>query len=474
VGLFALWLLVPWPGLPLEGAFGQVGADGPVAGVAVAEVAVAEVAVAEVAVTLTLERAIALALEHNLGLAAAAAGAEVNAAEQTVAQRLWWPSVRLEAGYQRSDSPVLVFGGKLAQESFGAADFGLDALNRPDFFDDWSTRIVAEQPLWTGGRIGAANDAASAAAEAAQSSLERARQEIVRGVVERFTGVQLAEQAVVTAESALASATANVGLVQDRFDAGLVVISDLLLAQVRRSELEELLAHAEADLEVARASLNLVLGQAQATALELEPRTEEADADSARVASLEELVVRALERRPDLAAIRRHARAASAGADLARAARRPELGLSAILEAHDRDFLGVDGDNATVGVGLRWSLFEGGRLKARATAAEAATREAEHRAALLAQQVELEVRSEVARLRSASARVRLAREGVALARASLVVVEDRYRNGLITLVELLQAEASLTAALLREIASQRDAVLARAALDLATGDLGNG
>jgi outer membrane protein TolC len=53
----------------------------------------------------------------------------------------------------------------------------------------------------------------------------------------------------------------------------------------------------------------------------------------------------------------------------------------------------------------------------------------------------------------------------------LEIVEDRYREGLTTLTELLDAETALTRARLRRLAARRDLFLARASLDLATGRL---
>ena len=54
-----------------------------------------------------------------------------------------------------------------------------------------------------------------------------------------------------------------------------------------------------------------------------------------------------------------------------------------------------------------------------------------------------------------------------LGEEGLRIVSDRYREGLTTLVELLDAEASLTRARAREVAARRDVMVSRAALDLA-------
>lgn len=416
---------------------------------------------------LTLDAAIRLAMEQNASLASATAGVEAMSAAQQLAERLRGPSIRVEAGYQQSNNPVLVFGSKLLQENFGQADFGLDALNRPSAYEDWATRLVAEQPLWTGGRLAAAGDAATAAARAAEAQRERARQEVVRRVVETYTGVLLAQEAVDATASALESAAENARLVSDRYEAGLVVESDLLLARVRQGEVEELLARARAERAVAEAAFNMTLGRPQETPAALAPLKSEAGVEEPPGS----LIARAIDRRPDLLAARQQEEAMAAQLRVARAAHKPEIGLSASVEAHGEDFFGADGDNATIGVGLRWSLFESGRKKAQVLEAEAKAREATARTTLLKQQVELEVRQELALVDSASARFELAQKSIELARSSLALVEDRYENGLTTLVELLEAESSLTSARLRQVQSRRELALARAALDLATGDL---
>jgi outer membrane protein TolC len=85
--------------------------------------------------------------------------------------------------------------------------------------------------------------------------------------------------------------------------------------------------------------------------------------------------------------------------------------------------------------------------------------------------VALEVRQAFSELRAAGQRLEQSAQSVGLARRSLTIVEDRYKEGLTTLPELLDAETALTTARLREVAARRDVLLARASLDLATGEL---
>ncbi|MCP4550224.1 MAG: TolC family protein [bacterium] len=74
-------------------------------------------------------------------------------------------------------------------------------------------------------------------------------------------------------------------------------------------------------------------------------------------------------------------------------------------------------------------------------------------------------------LRAAAQRLEQARRSVELAARSHDIIQDRYREGLTILPELLDGETALTRARLREVAARRDVLVARATLDLATGNL---
>lgn len=92
-------------------------------------------------------------------------------------------------------------------------------------------------------------------------------------------------------------------------------------------------------------------------------------------------------------------------------------------------------------------------------------------AALLAEQIGLEVRRAHSELTAAGERRIQATNSTALAEKSLTIVQDRYAEGLATLVELLEAETSLTRARAREVEAERDLIVATATLQLAVGRL---
>ncbi len=417
---------------------------------------------------LTLEQAIARALADNAGLAAAEAAAGASRHELDAARASRMPGVELGLTAMRTTNPVGVFGGLLNQESFAQRHFDPAFLNEPDALDDGAWTLRLSQPLYTGGRIPAGIAASDALARAAGADHEQARQRVVHAVIEAYSGAVLAARHVDVAREALATSEEHVRLVGDLLEGGLVVESDLLQAKVRSSEVRELLINAESGLAVAKAGLNLAMGAPQSTPLALPLVVDEGALEPAE---LDTLVAEAAGQRPELEAARQRAEAARYGARAARGSLLPEVGAGATFENHAQDFVGSDGTSWTVALAARWQVFDGGRRRAKAAAAERKAAAAAHAATLATQQVELEVRRAFHALGAARQRLAVARDAVTLAEAGLRIIEDRYQNGLTTLVPLLDAETALTAARTREVAAHRDLLLSHATLKLAVGRL---
>ena len=417
---------------------------------------------------LTLERAIAIALERNPMIDLAGAGVDRAEARLAEARGTRLPALSVSEDVTRTTNPVFVFGQLLGQEAFTVQHFDVNFLNRPDALNNFATRLSLEQPLWTGGRIAGAIGAAEAGREAALAGGRRVRQQVIHQVVDAYSGAVVAEHFLAVARQALETARGHVELVADLREAGLVVEADLLRARVRESELREMVIRAEAGRAVARAALALAMGLPAETSLTLPSGLGDPPADDEALADLER---EALERRPDLKAITHQLEAATSMVRAARGGLWPTIGAGGVWEANAEDAPGTDGTNWTVMLTARFRLFDGGRTRARIRQAEADVREAGAALAARRDQVALEIRQAWHALRAARQRLVAAREAVRMAEESLRVMEDRYREGLIRLVELQDAETALTGARTRVVAARRDVLLGRAALDLAVGRL---
>jgi outer membrane protein TolC len=417
---------------------------------------------------LTLDEAIAIAVGQNARLALADAGVRIAEADEGIARSVRGLRVELSETFVRTTNPVLVFGNLLGQESFAAQNFELTALNTPDPLSNFNTTLAVTHPLYSGGRLSQGLAAAQSQHEAAALTRERTRQEVVRQVIAAYSDAVVAARQLEVARQTLETAHANERLVADLRQAGLAVESDLLQARVRVTEVEEMVASAESREEVARATVNLVLGRDLDTPFHLPSQL---DAPGHAAEPLDALLAEAADRRPDLRAA--HSRIVAAGQE-ARAARStllPEVGLTGLLEANAEDHPGADGDNWSVLVSASYTLFDGRVARARLRRADERRQETERMRDVLASSIGLEVRSAVADLTAARKRLVHADRAAEMAVESLRLVQDRYREGLTTLVELLEAETALSQARVRGIAARRDLLLSDAALELAVGRL---
>ena len=420
------------------------------------------------ALLLTLDDAVQIALGNNDRLGAADANRDAAEAGVDAAKSGRLPRIDFDETFSWTTNPALVFSNRLGQESFTALDFDIDSLNNPDPLANWNSALSLSYPIYTGGQVAGGLEAAWAGLEAADADRERTRQEVVRDVVDSFSAAVLAEAHLRVARESLDTARANVTLVTDLRDAGLVVESDVLLARVRESEILEMVIRAEARVEVARAAVNLNLGRDLDTPFSLTPTLE---VSTEAEESLDELVAEAVVNRPDLRAAEAGVRAAGESGRAARSGYKPEVGLQGRFEANDEQFIGAQGTNWSVFVAARIPVYRGKQSRARVARAEARTRQAQRMRDMLRQSVDLETRQAFFDVRASRQSLEQSRRAVELADESLRSVQDRYREGLATLVELLDAETALTRSRTREIATLRALIMSQANLELAVGRL---
>ena len=420
--------------------------------------------------TLTLSRALEISVElsHALRAADAAVLAAQSSAQEARAARL--PGLSFSEHFSRTTNPTLVFSNLLGQERFTEANFDPDLLNSPSALNNYSSRLNLIQPLYAAGKISTHIETADLGREAASNRRERTRQEIAHQVINAYSGAVVAARQLEVAQQSRETALANIRLVEDLFEVGLVVESDLLQARVRESEIEEMVVRSESALRVSRAALNLAMG----VDLDRQWRLEELeviDIETPTDLELEALLEEALEQRPDRLAALSEASIAETNIALARSGWKPEVRLAGNVEANGEQIFDFSGNNWSVFVLFDFNVFDGMATKRRVERAKQEQQRADELSALLADQIGLEILEARSELDAADQRREQAIKATSLAERSLTIVRDRYSEGLATLVELLEAETSLTRTRAREVAAHRDLMVAKATLELAAGRL---
>ncbi len=388
---------------------------------------------------LTLQAAAARALEHNPELAVDVPGREAARFELAASRAGFLPRVDFEQSYTSGNNPVYVFGTLLTQRRFGAANFALPSLNRPDPVDNLQTRFTVQQTIWDFGRTRQKVDAAGLGLSLTERDHEDHVQQMLLSVLGAYFGVSLAREAWDAARTALDSAQAINTQAKQRVSAGLAVEADALrseahLASVRQQEIQ-----ARGQLDIARATLNRLMGEPLAAT----PGDTAALAPAVfPVPAEEELIARQRQRRPDYQRLLLELRQAELEAGSRQAEFYPAIGAFAGWEADNPSLRSAGGTNWSAGVSLRWNLFAGGSDAARLQAARQRLEQKRRQIGAVESAMALEVHRAVVQLRSAEQQVEVTRAAEAQAQESVRILKNRYDAGLATLTDLLSAEGA--------------------------------
>jgi outer membrane protein len=393
---------------------------------------------APAAAPLTLQQAVAIALEKNPVRKAAMADQRAAAADVREKRAAFLPHITFSETATRGNDPVYVFGTKLRQQVFSPTDFALNALNTPTPRGNFATRFGGSWNIFDSFASQLKVARAQKMRQAAGEQLQRTDQEVVFHVVEAYFGVLLASRQLDVAQQAERTAQSILDHSQARYEAGLVVEADLLSAQVNLASRRQQTIQARNAVALAQAQLNNALGLTTDTPHQPAEALAERALPAAPLADLERT---ALEHRPDLLGLKSQEAAQEKGVAAAKAAFGPRVNVFAGWEADNPTFVaGGGGNNWLGGVELQLDLFQGGAKTAR-VARETALRE---RIAAVRESAENGVRLEVRRAYydhdAARQQIEVARAAVAQAQESLRINQNRYEAGLATITDLLRVE----------------------------------
>lgn len=415
---------------------------------------------------LTLEAAVRAALEHNHLLKAGEARLEGAAARVDEAEGYRFPSLDAFTGFVRTDQPASVFAMEMNQKRFSLQNMMLGDPNNPDFLDTYLSSVSLSLPLWTGGQISGAVKAARAAESAESLGLKRMRQETARQVTRAYLGSLLAREFVGLMEKSRATVERHVGMARDYYDAGMLVESELLRAQVELAKVDDRLIQARNQERTARLGLSILMGTDLDPAAVLSPAPDALEAPATDAAADLEA---ALGARPDLLALDAAIEALRADEKRLRGQHFPTIGVSITQEWYDDAFLGGRGDATTGAIGVRIPIFAGGRTTAQTVQAAARAREMESMRSAMREGVRLDVETSRYGMEEARARLEVALGNEAAAEKGLSIVEERYKKGILKMTDLLDADTAVTEARTRLLQARHDLLTARQDYDFALG-----
>ena len=388
--------------------------------------------------SLTLQQAVAIALEKNPLRKAAIADTKVASAGIREARSSLLPHLSFTETATRGDDPVYVFGSRLRQQRFTTADFALNSLNTPLPVGDFTTRFGGTWNLFDSFATWHGVNQARQMNEAAGHQLERTDQEIVFRVISSYYGVLLAAKQLEVAEQSAKTTRSIMDRSQARFDSGLVVESDLLMAKVRMAERQQEVIRDTNSLEEARAELNTAVGMPVESPFQL---TEGLAERALPIPALQDVEKQALTNRPDLKSIASEQAAQRQSVAIAKSSFGPRVNAFADWEMDNPTLLaGGGGNNWLTGIEVQFDIFQGGAKRAELSRQRALEDKVAAMKQAASDAVRLEVRRAYYETDANRQQIEVARAAIAQAQESLRINQDRYGSGLTTITDLLSAE----------------------------------
>jgi outer membrane protein len=298
-------------------------------------------------------------------------------------------------------------------------------------------------------------------------------QNVILQVQQAYYAYLGARALIQSQEASVQRAQTNLDSAQQRHDAGVATIADVLQAQTNLAQAQLDLETTRGQQEILRGTLAVAIGIPPSKAVfevvdEL-PSELPIDEISKDVQAMIQLGLKA---RPELLSVRAEALAAEAHARSVQAERFPTIETEA---GYDRLYYlgpGTQSNNYSASFFIRFPLFDGFSRKNNARQAKAEAESAKARAASLQQQIGLQVWRSYFALSTASEQIRSTKKVLESATQSYDVASGRYREGVGTILDVLTAQTALEDAKAQDVRSRTGWLLALSQLYHDMGTLG--
>ncbi len=428
--------------------------------------------------TLTLEDSIQIARQTNLSIQTTQERVKSAEAQVRAAHAGLLPNVSLNSSYRYAkDLPKSVLE---ASGAFGppagvggeipplpSADSDNQNIIELEFgaHHNFQAELTLNQPIFAWGRYYKNYQSAKLSLEAARQELDAAYNQLVLDVSEAFYRVLLSLEFVEVSEQTVKLVEKQLKIARNLFEAGASTNFDILRAEVllanARSNLIRAKNSERVAMDVYKNVLNIGLGESIEVYGSLERPILKFD--------LEPLIQLAMEKRPELHQFQFSEGAAKKQVDVAKTRSRPALSFFTNYQIDHNERLEEMNRIWNLGLALNVPIFDGLATRAAVKQAESGLKQTQLGKQQMTNAIELEVRSAYLNLLEAKTLIDVQRETVEQAQESVRIANLRYENGMITSVELTDAQLAFSQAEVNRLQSLHDYAVGLARLEKAIG-----
>ncbi|HQZ25480.1 MAG TPA: TolC family protein [Flavobacterium sp.] len=374
--------------------------------------------------------------DKNLQLQIANQAFKSAQADYRQSNALFLPSITASHTAISTTNPLMAFGSKLNQEVLTASDFNPGLLNDPAATQNYATKIEVLQPLINvDGLYG--RQAAKSKMEAFQLQTERTGEYLALEVNKSFMQLQLAYKAVKVLEKANATADANLKLITNYFNQGILQKTDVLSVQVRVNEIKNQLQYAKSNVQNASDYLAFLLNEDNTN--KVYKPLEELD-NTIVISSINTTLSG---NRKDILAMDKSSEAYAKMLQSSKMNFLPSLNAFGSYELYDDTLFGTNAQGYLVGAQLSWKVFDGYKSIGKMEKAKAEYQKAEVENQQYKSQSQLELNKTNRQLKDAENKVNLEKLALEQSQEAYRIRSNRFTQGLEKTTDLLQAETQM-------------------------------
>ncbi len=416
---------------------------------------------------LTLADAIKTAITNNPVLKASAFREKVAESGLGEAKSGFMPKLDFKETFNRTTVPMWTFGTLLNQGRIKQDDFNPSILNDPDAINNFNSSLQVSMPVYAGGRIYNSFKQAELNKNIAGFAYKKTRQTIIAETALAYTRLLLAKKNLEVILHSLESAKASLNMVKSRYSSGFSVKSDLLRANVRIADLNQLKLSALSSIEIARGYLNTAMGMP----LENPVNAVAYFKNSWKVTeNQDDLMLKAVEKRPELQILKLQKKIAEKGIKIAKSGHLPSINLFGTYE-NNSEHLNKGQNDYSIGAVMQFNLFSGLNISHKIDSAKLSLQRVNELEKNMELVVKNQIREAWLNLKTSQQRIYVAESALNQSLENLRIVKNRYKNGLLTIVTLLDAELADQRARANHFKAVYDYESARIRLALASGDI---
>ena len=397
---------------------------------------------------------------------------------------------KLQAAEARSSEaatsllPQLRLSGRAAELSkidpFGLTlgpPINLSMILFPSITENYSLKLTLQQPLFTGFKLQKNLEMAELNASATREDLTKDQSDLVLNVITAYWSLYRTVKIEEVIQQSVEQMSEHLKDVKNLLQQGMATDADVMKVQVQCSDVKVKQIEAKNAIRLAEMALNSMIRNSLAT--EIVPIDTPIISPNLTGTLLDENLSRlqslAMDRRPERKSMQFRRDMSSAGVAAAKSGWYPQIFLAANYDyarPNQRIIPPKDQWDGTwdVGVTFQWNIWDWYATAHQTAQAEALLRQSEAGIVQLEDAVALDVAQQYYFAQTAREKVEVAFGGMEQAKESYRMTSEKYKNGLTSNSELLDAETALLQAKLTHTQAVVDYALALARLKKAVGE----